>query len=266
MSASPLSSLPISPPDVVPTFEGQAVIVTGASRGIGRSIALAFAQAGADVVLNYASNTAAAEAAADELRAHGRRCLLVPGSVADPRVAENLRTTALEAFGRIDVLVNNAGINRDGNVMMLRDAAWQEVLGVNLSGAFYCCRAVLPTMVAQGRGVILNMTSTAGLKGRAGQVNYAASKGAVIGLTKSLAQEYGRHGVRVNAIAPGFVETDMVAGVLARPEARRGFLEATPLGRFGHPDDVAGAALYLASPASAYVTGHVLLVNGGLFM
>jgi 3-oxoacyl-[acyl-carrier protein] reductase len=247
-------------------FDGQAVIVTGASRGIGRQIAAAFARAGADLVLNYASNAEAAEAAAAEVRAAGRRCLLVPGSVAEPRVAEALRAAALETFGRIDVLVNNAGINRDGNVMMLRDAAWREVLGVNLTGAFYCCRAVLPSMVAQGSGVILNMTSTAGLKGRAGQVNYAATKGALIGLTKSLAQEYGRHGVRVNAIAPGFVETDMVAGVLARPEARRGFLEATPLGRFGHPDDIAGAALYLASPASAYVTGHVLLVNGGLFM
>jgi 3-oxoacyl-[acyl-carrier protein] reductase len=242
------------------------VIVTGGSRGIGRSIVLGFAEAGADVVLNYASNRTAAEAAAGEVRAAGRRCTLVEGSVADPRTAEALRQAALSAFGRIDVLVNNAGISRDGNVMMLRDAAWQEVLGVNLSGTFFCCRAVLPTMMAQGSGVILNMTSTAGVKGRAGQVNYAATKGALIGLTKSLAQEYGRHGVRVNAIAPGFVETDMVAGVLARPEARRGFLEATPLGRFGHPDDIAGAALYLASPASAYVTGHVLLVNGGLFM
>ena len=260
-----MSAVPVPVPAAA-AFEGQAVIVTGASRGIGRSIATAFARGGADVVLNYASNREAAESAADEVRACGRRCLTVPGSVAEPRVAEALRDAALGAFGHIDVLVNNAGINRDGNVMMLRDAAWHEVLGVNLSGAFYCCRAVLPTMLAQGSGVILNMTSTAGLKGRAGQVNYAATKGALIGLTKSLAQEYGRRGVRVNAIAPGFVETDMVAGLLARPEARRGFLEATPVGRFGHPDDIAGAALYLASPAAAYVTGHVLLVNGGLFM
>ena len=263
MSANPLPRLSPTQPAA---FEGQAVIVTGASRGIGRRIAVAFARGGADVVLNYATNREAAEAAAEEVRAEGRRCLPVAGSVADPHVAGALRDAALEAFGRIDVLVNNAGINRDGNVMMLRDSAWDEVLGVNLTGAFYCCRAVLPTMIAQGRGVILNMTSTAGLKGRAGQVNYAATKGALIGLTKSLAQEYGRHGVRVNAIAPGFVETDMVAGILARPEARRGFVEATPLGRLGHPDDVASAALYLSSPDSAYVTGHVLLVNGGLFM
>jgi 3-oxoacyl-[acyl-carrier protein] reductase len=247
-------------------FAGQAVIVTGGSRGIGRRIATAFAAAGADVVLNYERNAEAAEDAAAEVRALGRRCLLVAGSVARPEVALALRDAALAELGRIDVLVNNAGINRDGNLMMLRDAAWRDVLGVNLDGAFYCCRAVLPAMVAQGGGVILNMTSTAGIKGRAGQANYAATKGALIGLTKSLAQEYGGRGVRVNAIAPGFVETDMVAGVLGRPEARRGFTEATPLGRLGRPDDVVGAALYLASPASAYVTGHVLLVNGGLFM
>ena len=259
-----LSSTPVT--SAGPAFLGQAVIVTGASRGIGRRLAVGFAAAGADIVLNYERNTEAAEEAAAEVRALGRRCVLVPGSVAGPRVAEALRDAALAELGRIDVLVNNAGINRDGNLMLLRDAAWQDVLGVNLNGAFYCCRAVLPHMVAQGGGVILNMTSTAGIKGRAGQVNYAATKGALIGLTKSLAQEYGGRGVRVNAIAPGFVETDMVAGVLGRPEARRGFIDATPLGRLGQPDDIVGAALYLASAASAYVTGHVLLVNGGLFM
>jgi 3-oxoacyl-[acyl-carrier protein] reductase len=259
-----VSALPRAAPG--PSFDGQVVVVTGGSRGIGRSVVLAFARAGAHVVLNYANNRAAAESAAEEVRAAGQCCTLVPGSVADPRLAEALRDAALADFGRIDVLVNNAGISRDGNVMMLSDAVWQEVLGVNLSGTFFCCRAVLPAMMAQGRGVILNMTSTAGVKGRAGQVNYAATKGAVIGLTKSLAQEYGRHGIRVNAIAPGFVETEMVAGLLARPGASRAFLDATPLGRFGRPDDVADAALYLASPSSAYVTGHVLLVNGGLFM
>ncbi len=260
------TAVAVPAPPAGPSFLGQAVVVTGASRGIGRRLAAAFAACGADVVLNYERNREAAEEAAAEVRALGRRCVLVGGSVARPEVATALRDAALGAFGRVDVLVNNAGINRDGNLMMLRDAAWRDVLGVNLDGAFFCSRAVLPAMVAQGAGVILNMTSTAGIKGRAGQANYAATKGALIGLTKSLAQEYGGRGVRVNAIAPGFVETDMVAGVLGRPEARRGFTEATPLGRLGQPDDVVGAALYLASPASAYVTGHVLLVNGGLFM
>jgi 3-oxoacyl-[acyl-carrier protein] reductase len=249
-----------------PRFAGQAVIVTGGSRGIGRAVALAFAREGADVVLNYAGNHDAAASAAEEIRACGRTCVLAPGSVASPQVAARLAETALAELGRIDVLVNNAGITRDGNLMMLRDSAWQEILGVNVSGTFHCSRAVFEPMRRQGRGVILNMTSTAGLKGRAGQVAYATTKGAVISLTKSLAQEYGPHGILVNAIAPGFVETDMVASVLGRPGAREAFLEATPLHRFGRPEDVAGAALYLASGESAFVSGHVLLVNGGLFM
>jgi 3-oxoacyl-[acyl-carrier protein] reductase len=247
-------------------FADQAVIVTGGSRGIGRAVALAFAAEGADVVLNYAGNHAAAGEVAEGIAACGRRAVLVSGSVADPKTAERLARTAAESFGRIDVLVNNAGINRDGYLMMLRDEAWQEVLGVNLHGTFYCCRAVLETMMRQRRGAIVNMTSTAGLKGRAGQVNYAATKGAVIALTKTLAQEMGPHGVRVNAVAPGFIETDMVGGLLSRPEVRQEFLEATPAGRFGAAEDVAGAVLYLASTESSYVSGHVLLVNGGLFV
>jgi 3-oxoacyl-[acyl-carrier protein] reductase len=247
-------------------FQDQVVIVTGGSRGIGRAIAISFAREGADVVLNYAGNHEAAASAAEAIRAHGRRCVLVAGSVADPAVAQQLADAALREFGRIDVLVNNAGITRDGNLMMLRDTAWQEILGVNVSGAFYCARAVFEPMRQRGRGVILNMTSTAGLKGRAGQVPYATTKGAVISLTKSLAQEFGPHGILVNAIAPGFVETDMVAAVLGRPGMREGFLEATPVRRFGKPEDIAGAALYLASGESTFVNGHILLVNGGLFM
>jgi 3-oxoacyl-[acyl-carrier protein] reductase len=256
----------VNDPTTGPRFTDQAVIVTGGSRGIGRAIAIAFAREGADIVLNYAGNHEAAATAAEAIRAHGRRCLLVPGSVADPETAARLAATALEELGRIDVLVNNAGITRDGNLMMLRDSAWQEILGVNVSGTFYCCRAVFEPMRRQGRGVILNMTSTAGIKGRAGQVPYATTKGAVISLTKSLAQEFGPHGILVNAIAPGFVETDMVAAVLGRAGVREAFLEATPLHRFGQPEDVAGAALFLASGQSSFVNGHVLLVNGGLFM
>jgi 3-oxoacyl-[acyl-carrier protein] reductase len=247
-------------------FLDQAVIVTGGSRGIGRAIAIGFAREGADVVLNYAGNHEAAASAAEAIRAHGRTCLLVPGSVADPQTAVRLAATALDALGHIDVLVNNAGITRDGNLMMLRDSAWQEILGVNVSGSFYCCRAVFEPMRRQGKGVILNMTSTAGIKGRSGQVAYATTKGAVIALTKSLAQEFGPYGILVNAIAPGFVETDMVASVLARAGAREAFLEATPLHRFGKPEDVADAALFLASSDSSFVNGHILLVNGGLYV
>lgn len=247
-------------------FVDQVAIVTGASRGIGRAIAIALASEGADVVVNYASNHDAAAEVASAIEAEGRRAVLVPGSVADPELAERLAQTALDEFGKIDVLVNNAGINRDGYLMMLRDSAWQEVLEVNLDGTFFCCRAVLDAMRSQRGGTIVNMTSTAGLKGRGGQVNYAATKGAIISLTKSLAMELGPHGIRVNATAPGFVETDMVSGYLAREDVKQTFLDATPVGRFGQPEDVASAVLYLASPESAFVNGHTLLVNGGLFM
>lgn len=247
-------------------FAGQAVAITGGSRGIGRALALAFAAEGADLIVNYAGNHDAAGEVATEIRALGRRCELVPGSVADSAVGVELVETARREFGRLDVLVNNAGITRDGYLMMLRDAAWQEILDVNLSGTFYCCRAALEMMREQGSGAIVNMSSTAGLKGRGGQVNYAATKGAIIALTKSLAQEAGGYGVRVNAVAPGFIETDMVAKLLTRPGVRDTFVEATPAGRVGVPEDIAGAVMYLAGAESAYVTGHILLVNGGLFM
>jgi 3-oxoacyl-[acyl-carrier protein] reductase len=247
-------------------FADHGVAVTGGSRGIGRAIALAFAREGADLVLNYAGNHAAAAAVAAEIDGLGRRCVLVPGSVADPEVGSAIVAAAMEHFDRLDILVNNAGITRDGNLMMLRDEAWRQVVDVNLNGTYYCCRAAIQAMRQRRCGVIVNMTSTAGIKGRAGQTTYAATKGAVIALTKTLAQELGPFGIRVNAIAPGFVETDMVAGLLARPDIRQAFLEGTPLGRFGTPVDIASAALFLASAESSFVSGHVLLVNGGLFM
>jgi 3-oxoacyl-[acyl-carrier protein] reductase len=255
---------PTAPP--ASRFVGQAVAVTGGSRGIGRAIALAFAREGADLVLNYAGNHAAAAAVAAEIEGLGRRSILVPGSVADPDVGTAIVAAAIAHFERLDILVNNAGITRDGNLMMLRDEAWREVVDINLSGTYYCCRAAIHAMRQRGCGVIVNMTSTAGIKGRAGQATYAATKGAVIALTKTLAQELGPFGIRVNAIAPGFVETDMVAGLLARPDIRQPFLDGTPLGRFGTPEDIASAALFLGSAASSFVSGHVLLVNGGLFM
>ncbi|AKQ63578.1 3-oxoacyl-[acyl-carrier protein] reductase [Myxococcus hansupus] len=247
-------------------FEGQAVIVTGASRGIGKAIALAFAAEGADIVLNYGSNEEAARRAATEVEALGRKCVLVPGSVASPDVPDQLREAALEGFGRVDVLVNNAGISRDGHLMMLQPAAWRETMDVNLHGTLACCQAVIPAMKQQGHGIIINMSSSAGLRGRAGQVPYAATKGALIGLTQTLAAELGPHGIRVNCVAPGFVETDMVAGLMGRPGVREGFIQATPIRRLGTVEDVANATLFLASPESAYVVGDVLRVNGGLVM
>ncbi|MGZ5440803.1 MAG: SDR family NAD(P)-dependent oxidoreductase [Thermoanaerobaculia bacterium] len=247
-------------------FEDHVVIVTGASRGIGKAIALAFASEGAHIVLNYASNHAAAEQAAEDVRRYGRKCVLVAGSVGDPAVAQNLADAAMREFGRIDVLVNNAGIVKDGHLMMVSDSTWRNVLDVNLHGMFYCTRAVLDAMIAQGSGAIVNMSSSAALRGRAGQVPYAATKGAVMGLTKQFAKEVGPFGIRVNAIAPGFIDTDMVDGLLGRPGVRDAFIAATPVRRIGAVEDVAAATLFLASKDSAYITGEVTAINGGLLL
>jgi 3-oxoacyl-[acyl-carrier protein] reductase len=247
-------------------FAGKVAIITGASRGIGRGVAVAFAREGADVVVNYASNHAAAEEVASEIRALGRRCVLVAGSVGDPAVAESLAQSALKELGRIDVLVNNAGIGKDGHLMMMADSTWESVLDINLHGSFYCTRAVTGAMIAQGSGTIVNMSSSSGVRGRAGQVSYAATKGALLGLTTQFARELGPYGVRVNALAPGFIETDMIDGLLGRPGVKDAFISATPMRRLGTSDDIAEATLFLASPASSFVTGHVMLINGGLLM
>jgi len=247
-------------------FEKMVVIVTGASRGIGKAIALAFAAEGADIVLNYASNHAAAEMAKVEIEQLGGRCVLVGGSVGDPAVATSLAAAAMREFGRIDVLVNNAGIAKDGHLMMLSEETWKNVLDVNLHGMFYCTRAVLDAMIAQGSGAIVNMSSSAALRGRAGQVPYAATKGAVMGLTKQFAKEVGPFGIRVNAIAPGFIDTEMVDGLLGRPGVRDAFIAATPVRRIGAVEDVAATTLFLASSESAYITGEVTAINGGLLL
>lgn len=244
-------------------FQDKVVVVTGAARGIGKAIALAFASEGANVVLNYAGNHAAAEQARGEIEAMGRRCVLVAGSVADPNVAQELAAVAMREFGRIDVLVNNAGISKDGYMMMMPAASWQSVVDVNVHGMFFCTRAVLDAMIAQGSGAIINMSSSAGLRGRPGQVPYATTKGAIIGMSKELAKELGPHGIRVNALAPGFIETDMVGDMLSRPGVREGFVADTPLRRIGTVADIAGAAVFLASDDSAYMTGTVMPINGG---
>ncbi len=242
-----------------------AAIVTGSSRGIGAAIAAALAAQGMNVVLNGSSERSLA-AAEEQARAlagsYGGVALAVESNVADPDEAAALAAAALEAFGRVDVLVNNAGITRDGLAMRMAAEDFDAVVDVNLKGAFNCANAVLRPMTKQRHGRIINLSSVSGVYGNPGQVNYAASKAGVIGLTKALAKEVARKGVTVNAIAPGFIATDMTAAL--SEEQRAHALERIASGRLGEPEDVAALAAFLASEDAAYITGQVICVDGGL--
>jgi len=244
-------------------LENQIAVVTGAGRGIGRAIALQFAAAGADVacVSRTAENS---EKVAAEVRALGRRAWAHAVDVADAAAVTAAAAAILEAAGRVDILVNNAGITRDGLLMRMSDEDWDTVLNTNLKGAFLFTRAFSRAFLKQRAGRILNVASVIGLRGNAGQCNYAASKAALIGFTKSVAREFASRGVTVNALAPGFIETDMT-GVLAA-ETREAIREQIPLGCFGQPEDIARAAVFLAGPGGRYITGQVLVVDGGMVM
>ena len=237
------------------TLEGKTALVTGGSRGIGRAIAVELAEAGASVVVGYRSGADEAAEVADEI---GGRA--VQADVSDPEQARRL----VEEAGDVDVLVNNAGLTRDGLIARMPDDDWRTVLDTNLGGTFYTCRAAVRGMMRRRSGAIVNVTSIVGLHGNPGQTNYAASKAGIIGLTKSLARELGSRGVRVNAVAPGYISTRLTTEL---PENLQGaMLSNTPLGRFGDPGDVAGAVRFLCSDAAAFITGEVLLVDGGLGM
>ena len=241
---------------------GHTALVTGASRGIGRAVALQLAEAGAGVVVNYARSAEAAEAVVAEITAQGGSAYALQADVAKEEQVEQLMAEVLERSGSIDVLVNNAGITRDGLLMRMKTDDWQAVLDLNLSGVFLCTRAVTRPMLKQKRGRIISITSVVGLIGNAGQANYAAAKAGVIGFTRSTARELASRGITVNAVAPGFIATDMTKELKAE-----GLLAAIPLGRYGEAAEVAGAVRFLAAdPAAAYITGQVLQVDGGMVM
>jgi 3-oxoacyl-[acyl-carrier protein] reductase len=241
----------------------QVAVVTGAGRGIGRSISVKFAQAGADVVC--VSRTAEnAEKVAEEIRALGRKAWAVAVDVADTNAVAAAGEKILQDAGRVDILVNNAGVTRDQLLMRLTEADWDTVLDTNLKGAYSFTKALTRAFLKQRSGRIINISSVIGLVGNAGQCNYAASKAGLIGFTKALAKEFASRGITVNALAPGFIETDMTA--VLTPELKADLLKRIPLAALGQPDDVAEAALFLAGAGARYITGQVLAIDGGMAM
>lgn len=243
---------------------GKTAVVTGGSRGIGRAICLELAGQGANIVLCYAGNESSAAETTAACEQLGVKALALRCNVADAGEVKAMMDTALAEFGRIDILVNNAGITRDGLLMMMKEEDFDAVLDTNLKGAFLCMKAATRTMMKQRYGRIVNLSSVVGLRGNAGQVNYAASKAGVIGMTKSAAKELASRGITVNAVAPGFIDTDMTASL---PEnARTALLSSIPVGRLGAAEEVAKAVAFLASDDAAYVTGQVLAIDGGMSM
>jgi len=245
-------------------LSGKTALVTGGSRGIGRAIVLRLATQGADVAFSYRGNAAAAAEVAGAVEARGRRALPVQADARSQESAETLVKTVLEAFGKIDILVNNAGITRDNLIMRMGPEEWSEVLDTNLSGAFYAIKAVTRPMLKARRGRIVNITSVSGQAGQTGQANYSAAKAGLIGLTKATARELASRGITANAVAPGFVLTELTQDL---PQNLMDEITArTPLGRFGTTEEIASAVAFLASDEAAYITGHVLAVDGGLVM
>lgn len=242
----------------------KTAIVTGASRGIGRAVALKLAQDGFNIVVNYSGSQQRAEAVAKEVEAFGVQALVVQANVSDADAVKVLVDTTLETFGSIDVLVNNAGITRDNLIMRMKEQDWDDVIDTNLKSVFLCTKAVTRPMMKQRAGRIINVASVVGIVGNAGQANYTASKAGVIGLTKTSAKELAARNILVNAVAPGFIETEMTDAM--PEEAKTGMLSQIPLAKLGKPEDIADVVSFLASDASRYMTGQVLHIDGGMVM
>ncbi len=242
----------------------QVAIVTGGGRGIGSAIAVALAQEGAKVVVNYSRSASAAEEVVAKIVEAGGEAIAVQADVANAEEVDRLVKTAIETFGRLDILVNNAGVTRDKLVMRMSEEDWDAVLNTNLKGTFLCSKAVVSSFMRQRSGVIINVGSVIGKVGAAGQANYSASKAGLVGLTKSLAKELGSRNIRVNAVAPGFVETDMTA--VMKPEQIEAAAKMVPLGRLGKVEDISKVVVFLCSSDAAYIQGEVISIDGGLFM
>ncbi len=242
---------------------GRKVLVTGGSRGIGRATALLFARAGADVAISYQRNEAAAADVRAEVEKLGRQCLVHKAELSSKKDVDEMVNGILRAWGTLDTAVNNGGVWTYLEMGAMDEAVYQELMGANLDGAFYVTNAVVPSMKAQGRGWIVNVASTAAVRGEAYHSHYAASKGALVALTKSLAVELAPHGIRVNCVAPGWVDTDMCTGVFSEPGYREKVRQSIPLKRIPPPEDIAGPILFMASNLAVHITGETLNVNGG---